>query len=109
MAKPFDAVKVKVTCDLSEASIEDARSMICEEKAGRGHFEDGSTHEFFSSYQVLRIASQNMGVALVLRVSSSFSIDPSFTYTADEWSLHDRTFNKKTKEYDEIIIWSPGA
>lgn len=109
MAKPYDAVEVKIASDLSEASIEDARSMICEQKADKGHFKNDSNHEFFSSYQVLRIASQNMGTALILRVSCSFSIEPSFTYSADEWSLHDRTFNKKTKEYDEIIIWSPGA
>lgn len=109
MAKPYNAIEFKIHFDLSEVGFEKARSMIHDEKAKRGHFKNGSDNEFFSNYCYLRVASQNMGQAIVMRVYGEFYIEPSFTYSPDEWSLHEKTWNKKIKKYDEIIIWSSGA
>ena len=109
MAKPLNAIEMAVAHDLSETAILNAHDVMLEAKADGGDFGSSSDKEFFSSHKCLRVASQNMGAATVLRLHSDFYIDISFTYSEDEWSLHEKTWNKKTKQYDEIIVWSPGA
>lgn len=104
MAKPHDAIELEVPADLVEASFHDAFDILIKESIDRDWH---STHGLV--YDVLRIPSQLMGVALVLRVHNIFMIEPSFTYDKDEWSYHRRAFNKNTKEFDELIVWTPGA
>jgi len=102
MAKPFNAIEMPTAFDLSETAISSALAMMLEARGGNLER---------NSYRHLRIASQNMAIAtaLALRLHNPFYIDMSFTYSHDEWSLHENTWNKQTEQYDEIIVWSPGA
>lgn len=97
-------MELPVSSDLSDASLNHAIDILNKEY---NDLKWHSTH--VSAYETLRIPSQLMGFAWVLRVNNRFHIEPSFTYGTDEWSYHKRAFNTDTKVFDELIVWSSGA
>ena len=109
MSKPIDAHELPIKSDLSSASLNDARQMLGDLMNEHKWFETSHPRKFFSIYHVLKVPSQLMGSALILRVEEAFHIEPSFTYNTEEWSYHVKIWNQDSNGYDELIVWSPGA
>lgn len=104
MSKPHNAIELSIAADLTSCSFQDALTLITEKAMELGWYKSR-----IISNKILRVPSQLMGIAIMLRVEDHFHIDISFTYGVDEWSLHREKYNGLDKEDDEIIVWSPGA
>jgi len=93
MSKPNLAEEFPDDCDLAEHWIDEAYEHIKQD----------------NGYYVLRIASQQMGLAAAMKLDRPYTIDIDFLYEPDEWSLHWYGFDNKSHEPKEKIMWSPGA
>jgi hypothetical protein len=89
-----------VASDLTETTLYRAQEMIIEYNIANSSY--GS-----AKWQVLRVASQNMGVAPFLgaHIGASFEISP--TYTSDEWSLSEISYDKGERHI--VTVHSEGA
>lgn len=103
MAKPREAIELPVMADLTEASFEDALDIIikqiCDDKKllMTSHYH----------HDVLRIPSQQLGMAIALRIHGAFTFDIDPFYNPDEWSLHRYMWGGKQEK--ELCVWSKGA
>ena len=94
--------------DLSESSYSHAQDKLLEMMSKATWFSDPK-YRHGSAFYSLRVPSQGMGLALVLRMHENFYIEPSCTYGEDEWSLHARIWDDKAREFTELAVWSAGA
>ena len=93
-------LKLSVESDLTEAALYEAQGLI------REHNIENKKFESFK-YQVLRIASQNMGVAPFLGQHINAMLELSPTYKPDEWSLTEVSY--RDREQHKIVVHSEGV
>jgi hypothetical protein len=90
-----------IDADLTAASMASAFDQIHEIVRGNS-FE-------YPCYYLLKIASQNIGEAIALKVAYDFVLDISPVYEPDEWSLTGIKYNKESGAFDEICVTTKGA
>ena len=99
-----DRVYLELTTasDLSEAALHAAVDKLIEYKLPLKEHPD-------FSYKMLRVASQNLGLAIVLSKFFNAAIDISWDYSQYEWSLVEYYYghNKELPEY--VMVHSSGA
>jgi hypothetical protein len=100
--KPAQAKDMPFACDLSGITLTQAYEEVTKEP----YSTDSRDH-----YIVLKVPSQQVGLAAILIVGWNISLEIDFTYAPDEWSLRNTHFfmedGKLTTEVTEV--WSPGA
>jgi len=102
MSKHSDYIELPIAADLSETSIETAKTIIINKMIKDNLFGDSKF-----DWWVLTVPSQNIGTAIILRLHQDFTIDVSCTYNPDEWSLSRKTL--VDKNISTLTVWSPGA
>ncbi len=100
MTKRTDDIALLVAADLSETSYQDAMGIITEKVIS------GKLYAEYPWY-VLTVASQNLGMAIVMRMHENFTIDINCSYTPDEWSLTRNGVEGGKKS--SMTVWSAGA
>ena len=93
-------LKLPIDSDLTETALYRAQELIIEYNLEHKRFES-------FKYQILRVASQNMGIAPFLgpHVGATFELSP--TYTPDEWSLSEISYDKGNQH--TVTVHSKGA